>query len=162
VTLFGKQSLNHVCFQGEFGIKTNFLYLEKNFSLVQFSEYPVKLQFRCSFARMNLQAIKLILLFALAAAVVAIPECNKDARVSIRLAGTKPGQQKRHWELDKTVDTAKCHEIGKKMKYDTSCNYGSKSKICVCSGTWTSDAGVLKRMSDASTVTEHRLEECSM
>jgi hypothetical protein len=93
-------------------------------------------------------------------------QCSKESlQVNIRLDGTIAGAYTRFWQLNTGYDIGKaaCHEIEKKLKYETVCNYGSKSKTCQCSGTWANEQGVNARINACNKIlTTGKLVECVM
>ncbi|KAK9765615.1 hypothetical protein K7432_005913 [Basidiobolus ranarum] len=111
----------------------------------------------------HIGAILLFLLVSLTF-IECLDQCSKTNLVNIRLRGALLGGYTRFWQLSTEVDvgTSVCHEIEKKLKYATTCAYGSKSKKCNCAGSWSNEQGVNSRIAAANKVLPSgQLVECS-
>ncbi|KAJ2956632.1 hypothetical protein NQZ79_g7523 [Umbelopsis isabellina] len=102
-----------------------------------------------------------ILLFS-AALVQGLEQCSKSSpEVSIKFDATLPGGYTRFWQLNADVGNQVCHEIGKKLGYQTLCAYGTKTHNCQCTGSWTNEEGLTKRIIYVNSIlTSGKLTEC--
>jgi hypothetical protein len=95
--------------------------------------------------------------------VQGLAQCSKEnSQVNIKLVSTVTGGYTRYWQLNTNVGNQVCHEIGKKLKYETTCTYGIKSHNCQCTGSWANEQGVNSRIAACNSILPGQLVECTM
>src|ERR1700710_780275 len=94
--------------------------------------------------------------------VQGLTECSSgNSQVNIKFDSTITGGYTRFWQLNTDIGNQVCHEIGKKLKYDTFCTYGVKSHKCQCTGSWASEQGLSSRIAASNSILPKQLVECT-
>jgi hypothetical protein len=101
-----------------------------------------------------------ILLFSVSLVQGLAPCSNENSQVNIKLVSSIAGGHTRFWQLNIDVGNQVCHEIGKKLQYNTFCAYGTKSHSCHCNGDWANEQGVNSRIAAANSILPRHLVEC--